>query len=533
MSDACRIEVANGFGKVHLSLNSVQHSYYAVKRGVRWTGQPWPDDQEPDDPPISEGYTGSIGALPVKPSGVVDDTWDYPSPTGGWSNFGASPTQSFIQGIGPAFYSGDSTQFISLDAPSRLGDTWKGLWRFRVGPVANEMALSVVHYSQQVYAARFNYWQHVPVDGVTLQVWFRNQDDVDAVVGSISSDVTSVAQIGGGFSTSDAGIEHGWQITRLADSGQWQLAIGNGFVNVATVSLLSDTWYNAEWSQVGLAAEVRLWSDADGYPSAATVSGTENAITGMPPFAWTSTYAVIQPSDATVDSEFVEWDRVRVWSSVQSSGTPYDMDEIPTKVDGVYRTQYPYEEGTLRVYSNETEIFDFVETDHLLGYFTINAASDVGTITCTYTVLGQDNPQGGDPGGTFRWPCQGYVTQEFGCTGFFLEPPRGSCAHFHDGIDIANRSGTPLVSPADGTINYIGWNPWDTSDPAFIVVIDHAGGYQSGMAHLLPNAVVSIGQVVSRGELVGHMGSTGNSTGPHCHWEIYVGDTPIDPRSLM
>ena len=139
----------------------------------------------------------------------------------------------------------------------------------------------------------------------------------------------------------------------------------------------------------------------------------------------------------------------------------------------------------------------------------------------------------GEGNGSFSWPTYGLVTQEFGCTGFPLEPPRGSCAHFHDGIDIANGEGTPLRAPADGVIAFVGWNPYDGSDPSYMLVMGHAGGLESRFMHLQSRAVVRAGQSVKKGQLIGYMGNTGNSTGAHLHWEIYRGNTPINPRGLV
>jgi murein DD-endopeptidase MepM/ murein hydrolase activator NlpD len=135
-----------------------------------------------------------------------------------------------------------------------------------------------------------------------------------------------------------------------------------------------------------------------------------------------------------------------------------------------------------------------------------------------------------DTSGRFGWPAAGMVTQEFGCTGFYLEPRRGSCAHFHDGIDIANANGTPVRAGEDGVVAFVGWNPYD-NDPAYQVVIGHSGGYTSGYFHLQPRRVVKAGQYVRRGQVIGYMGSTGNSTGPHVHWEVYRNGRPVNPRS--
>lgn len=132
--------------------------------------------------------------------------------------------------------------------------------------------------------------------------------------------------------------------------------------------------------------------------------------------------------------------------------------------------------------------------------------------------------------GRFGWPAPGVVTQEYGCTGFYLEPRRGSCAHFHDGIDIANAAGTPIRATDDGVVAFVGWNPYD-SDPAFMVIIGHGGGYTSGYFHLLARRKVRAGQVVRRGQVIGYMGSTGNSTGPHVHWEVYRDGRSVNPRT--
>ncbi len=139
----------------------------------------------------------------------------------------------------------------------------------------------------------------------------------------------------------------------------------------------------------------------------------------------------------------------------------------------------------------------------------------------------------GEGSGSYSWPTTGIVTQEFGCTGFSMEPPRGSCAHFHDGIDIANAQGTPVRAPANGVVAFVGWNPYDSSDPSYMLVMGHAGGYESRYMHLQARVVVRAGQSVRKGQVIAYMGNTGNSTGAHLHWEIYRGNTPINPRGLV
>ena len=126
------------------------------------------------------------------------------------------------------------------------------------------------------------------------------------------------------------------------------------------------------------------------------------------------------------------------------------------------------------------------------------------------------------------------MTQRYGCTGFGWNPRRGSCAHFHDGLDISPSGGTRIGAAATGVIAYAGWNPWDSEGRAFIVVMGHADGYVTRYGHLVPNRRVAYsGKFVYRGQTIGYMGSTGNSTGVHLHVEVLRGNSTVDPMSLF
>jgi murein DD-endopeptidase MepM/ murein hydrolase activator NlpD len=124
----------------------------------------------------------------------------------------------------------------------------------------------------------------------------------------------------------------------------------------------------------------------------------------------------------------------------------------------------------------------------------------------------------------FKWPELTFqVTQEWGPTNFLLEPSytyNGTYyTHFHGGIDIGNGCGTPILAVGDGTVRASGqplW-PWDTG---YGVVISHGSGVQSWYWHLRAQVIVSPGQVVSRGQVIGYEGNTGNSTGCHLHFAI-------------
>lgn len=132
------------------------------------------------------------------------------------------------------------------------------------------------------------------------------------------------------------------------------------------------------------------------------------------------------------------------------------------------------------------------------------------------------------------WPVDdGRISQAFGPTSFSLEPAgcfEGKCyPHFHDGIDIAARLGTPVRATAAGRVTIAG----QMSDGAVVVEIEHSPGVFSRYGHLEPGPAVRVGESVSAGEFVGSIGLTGNTTGPHLHFEIYASGKPVDPLLVL
>ena len=137
----------------------------------------------------------------------------------------------------------------------------------------------------------------------------------------------------------------------------------------------------------------------------------------------------------------------------------------------------------------------------------------------------------------FRWPEDSFrVTQEWGPTSFWLEPPytyHGTYyPHFHGGIDLANGCGTPIRAVGNGTVKASGrplW-PWDSG---YGVVISHGSGVHSWYWHLRAQVIVSPGQVVSIGQVIGYEGNTGNSTGCHLHFAINDHGVWENPRVYL
>ena len=134
------------------------------------------------------------------------------------------------------------------------------------------------------------------------------------------------------------------------------------------------------------------------------------------------------------------------------------------------------------------------------------------------------------------WPTVGRVTQPYGCTGFYAEPRRGNCRHFHLGIDVANRSGTPIRAVADGVVTHVGWDPWWRGrNRAWTVVISHGHGVRTFYAHLQQRQIEGIrrGAHVVRGQVIGRMGMTGHATGPHLHFAVLLYSNWVDPHRFI
>jgi len=124
--------------------------------------------------------------------------------------------------------------------------------------------------------------------------------------------------------------------------------------------------------------------------------------------------------------------------------------------------------------------------------------------------------------GHFRWPCQGRFTSPFGYRRSPFRRRRRSV--FHAGIDISAPRGTPVVASADGIVTHAGW----MSGYGKTIVIQHGGAVSTLYGHN-SSLLVGAGAVVRRGQIIARVGSTGRSTGNHCHFEIRRGGRPTNP----
>ena len=122
------------------------------------------------------------------------------------------------------------------------------------------------------------------------------------------------------------------------------------------------------------------------------------------------------------------------------------------------------------------------------------------------------------------WPTPGWVTSGFG----FRTNPFTGLTQMHEAIDISNRTGTPVVAPAAGIVSDIG------NDNAYgrILVISHGFGMTTRFAHL-SKTLLKVGQKVKRGDKVAEIGMTGNTTGPHLHYEVRLNGIPANPMRYI
>ncbi|MFI5253890.1 MAG: murein hydrolase activator EnvC family protein [Candidatus Limnocylindrales bacterium] len=135
--------------------------------------------------------------------------------------------------------------------------------------------------------------------------------------------------------------------------------------------------------------------------------------------------------------------------------------------------------------------------------------------------------------GSLVWPLHGWISQEFGCTGFSWEPPLGNCAHFHSGIDIVAANGAPIRAAGPGVVILVGYSSWGAG--AYMVIIAHSSNLVTYYLHLQPHNAPGIhaGAIVTTGEVIGYEGCTGICTGPHLHWGVQLNKTWMNPRLFL
>ena len=114
-------------------------------------------------------------------------------------------------------------------------------------------------------------------------------------------------------------------------------------------------------------------------------------------------------------------------------------------------------------------------------------------------------------------PVEGFISQRMESKFFNIDKS-------HGGIDIVAKEGTPIKSASSGVVVFSGW----TYEMGNLIIIYHGGGYMTHYGHNQNNLVSRL-DMVKRGDVIGYVGNTGISTGPHLHFEVWKGDNSIDP----
>jgi murein DD-endopeptidase MepM/ murein hydrolase activator NlpD len=120
----------------------------------------------------------------------------------------------------------------------------------------------------------------------------------------------------------------------------------------------------------------------------------------------------------------------------------------------------------------------------------------------------------------FAWPARGRVISNFGST---------QNGERNDGINIAMPEGTPIKAAASGTVSYSGD---ELKDYGNLLLIKHDGGYVTAYAHA-DHLLVARGQAVTKGQVIGYVGQTGDVSSPQLHFEIRHNTTPLDPSTVL
>jgi len=123
------------------------------------------------------------------------------------------------------------------------------------------------------------------------------------------------------------------------------------------------------------------------------------------------------------------------------------------------------------------------------------------------------------------WPVFGTITSRFGELRE-LSPSGGTRPH--QGVDISVPPGTPVIAPADGTVIFCG----QESEYGLLICIDHGNGFSTAYGHL-KELLVQTGDQVKTGQIIGTVGISGNSTGPHLHYEVRIQGNPVNPLHYL
>ncbi len=204
-------------------------------------------------------------------------------------------------------------------------------------------------------------------------------------------------------------------------------------------------------------------------------------------------------------------------------------EAIPFETETVYDTtrfigdnyMKIYGENGIRTYTNRVSYVDGVE----IGRESVSVEVTKNPVTQVYAIGAykvDGNAQAGVATGQFTWPAPGCYNVSYGWYGYAG----------HRGVDILGPYGSDILAADGGVVVDANYSNWYGQGWGYYVLIDHGNGYMTRYAHL-SSVLVSYGEYVTKGQLIGRMGETGRAYGVHLHFEVYSGGVRVDPWPFL
>lgn len=336
------------------------------------------------------------------------------------------------------------------------------------------------------------------------------------LAGSATTSTSSASTSSGYLGYDTPSFSQGQRVQVLTDDGGGLRVRAEAATTGAQIGTLGDgdivtivdgPWYDASSNGWYLVSD----GSFEGYVFAGFLT-TNGAIAASSSSASPST----APSG---DARFAAGDQVRASETVNvRSGA-----SITSARNGTLRTNLTVEVVDGPFYDTDGDDWYFVRGDGLEG-FAMGEFLELATAAANASVASSK---------MFIYPVQDKYTftQAFGCSPYAFEPYNSSLGcNYHNGIDLASPSYTPIVASAAGTVTAAGWCDCGLG---YYVMIDHGNGYKTTYGHMAEQPYVSVGQRVSQGQTIGPMGSTGLSTGPHVHFVVEYNGVDIDPMTVL
>jgi len=188
------------------------------------------------------------------------------------------------------------------------------------------------------------------------------------------------------------------------------------------------------------------------------------------------------------------------------------------KTEGDFRRIFSFKSKDKVLDTIDTSYSGDIDIENLMGELqkTVERVDEIKDYLRIQKDLYLSTPKG--------YPVEGNISSPYGKR----DSPFNGRWTLHSGVDISGNLGTPVRATADGVVSYSGWTQYS----GYLVVIEHGCGFSTAYAHNKSNAVKKA-QKVKRGEIIGYVGSTGQSTGPHVHYEVWEKGRRVNPNKFL